>query len=163
MEWTEKIRQKLQGVVVQQSLLIAALDVIPVMQIRIFDKGVDAQGAPLGDYSTKKTWISKMNMVKTSVGAQTRGGKTKRFDGGYAQYKRELGFNAYNLRNFGVLKNEFTAPRETLLENRVVLGFETERNIKLGEIYKRAWVMSDEERQILQDSFADNLKKRLLQ
>jgi hypothetical protein len=45
----------------------------------------------------------------------------------------------------------------------VILGFETERNIKLGEIYKRAWVMNAEERQILQESFADNLTKRLFQ
>jgi hypothetical protein len=163
MEWTEKIRQKLAGVVVQESLEVAVRSVLPIMRERIFDKGLDSNGQSLGTYSTEPIYLRLEQMARIGGEYTVDVDGSRYWKGGYAEYKRSLGYNAYNLRNFGVLMREFLSPQMILEKNRIKFTWKTERNELLGEIFAHAFVLSASEKQVISDVFNFELTKRLLQ
>jgi len=76
-----------------KTIRTALTTVMAVHKPRIFQKGEDANGSKIGEYSTDPISISKKNQARNT-------GKTY-FKGGYAEYKRAVGKNPgfVNLRN----------------------------------------------------------------
>lgn len=163
MEWTEKIRSRLNDVTVQNSLRIAALSVLPDMRVRIFDKGLTPEGNSIGNYSTKPTYLSIEQIRKQVGGRPSRTGKSRYYPGGYAQYKAALGSKGFDLRNFGVMMRDFLAPQEVKSGTRLILRFKEKRNQEIAEKYPQAFGMSSEEKATFQKVFQAELTKALTQ
>lgn len=79
---TKKIKQYAES---SKSLRVALTTTLSVHKPRIFQAGLDAGRNKIGTYSTKTTYISQSKQARKT-------GKTK-FEGGYAQYKKEIGKN----------------------------------------------------------------------
>lgn len=161
MEWTNKVRQRLTVVAMTDAGRVAARTVVKDMRKRIFDRGETPDGAQIGTYSTEPIYISLSQMSKTGPGRKTRGGKSKFFSGGYAQYKSAVGARGFNLRNFGVMMRDFTSPIEIAEGDRLRLTFGEERNQEISDFYPQAWGMSPSEKEKFTSLFVQELQKRL--
>ena len=75
--------------------------VLTVHKKRIFQDGLDADGAKIGSYSTNPIEIPKKKQARNT-------GKTH-FKGGYAEYKTAIGKNPgyVNLQNFGQMMADY--------------------------------------------------------
>jgi hypothetical protein len=80
---------------------IAVNTVLPIHKKRIFQDGLDADGARIGVYSTNPIDIPKKKQARDT-------GKTK-FKTGYAEYKTAIGKNPgyVNLQNFGSMMADY--------------------------------------------------------
>lgn len=161
MEWAQRVKANLTQINIVESARTAAVSTLPDMRARIFDDGLDRNGTSIGNYSTKPTYISKSQMRNTSGGRETRGGKSKFFSGGYAQYKQSLGQGPYDLRNFGILMRDFLAPQETTIPNGLKLTFKQQRNRDIAENYPQAWGFNPTERKEFNRIFTLELRKRI--
>lgn len=161
MIWADNVRKRLNAVTMTDAGRVAARSVLPQMRTRIFDRGEDRSGAQIGSYSREPIYISLSQMTRTGVGEQTRGGKSKKFPGGYAQYKSAIGARGFNLRNFGVMMRDFAAPIETVQGTRLTLTFKQDRSKNIAENYPQAWNMSPEEKAIFTKVYTFELQKRL--
>jgi hypothetical protein len=134
-----------------------------MMRERIFERGEGRDGEQISSYSTKPTYISKSQMRRTGLGTETRGGKSKKFTGGYAQYKRELnGTGNFDLRNFGVMQRDFQSPMEQVSGRKLQLTFKQDRSKAIAQKYPNAWNMNAAEREKFSKTFADQLKIKIL-
>lgn len=161
MEWAKQVRGRLNNINTQDSLRVAARTVLPMMRTRIFDNGKTPSGADIGTYSRTPLYIALEEMSKTSVGRSTRGGKSKYFPGGYAQYKSALGAKGFNLRNFGVMMRDFLTPLEIADGTRLVFRFKEQRNEDISNKYPQAFGFSPDERQRFNRIFTAELTKRI--
>ena|SRR5690606_36997513 len=162
MNFTDKVRARLTDINVQESLRVASIDILPVMRKRIFDEGKDRDGNSIGSYSTAPIYISKKEMSRTGGGRETKGGKTKYFEGGYKAYKQSLGRGEkFDLRNFGVMMRDFLAPQETVSGFSLKYTFKQKRSENIAENYPLAWGLSKSEIDIVQKTFTFELAKRL--
>ena len=80
---------------------VAINTVLTVHKKRIFQDGLDADGARIGTYSTNPIEIPKKKQARNT-------GKTK-FAGGYSEYKTAIGKNPgyVNLQNFGQMMADY--------------------------------------------------------
>lgn len=86
---------------------------------RIFNEGLDANGAKIGTYSTVPISIPKRKQARDT-------GKTK-FPGGYAEYKTSIGKNPgyVNLQNFGHMMADYGLIQSGM---EYGLGFQNQEN-----------------------------------
>lgn len=161
MEWTDKVRKRLTVITMTDAGRIAGRSVLPTMQKRIFERGETPEGNQIGNYSTKPIYISLQNMSKTSVGQSTRGGKSKKFPRGYAQYKSELGAKGFNLRNFGIMMRDFLSPMERVDGDRLRLSFAQERNVIISDVHPNAFGMSKSEKKKFIEVVLSEIQKRI--
>lgn len=84
-----------------RALRIALTSVLPVHKRRIFENGADEGGAKIGTYGTNPISIAKKN--------QSRNTGHTYFNGGYSQYKSEVGKNPgfVNLRNTDQMQMDY--------------------------------------------------------
>lgn len=164
MNFAERTKAKLNELVVQESLEVAARDILSPMSERIFERGEDKTGASIGSYKTYPIYISKREMRNTSGGRETKGGKSKFFQGGYKEYKDSLGDSGnFNLRNFGRLMSDFKSPAQTLSGLSIKYQFKQERskNIAYVERYDNVWGLSVTETETFNKTFIFEIAKRL--
>ena len=165
MEWATKVRQRLTDINIQESLRVAARDTIAEMGPRIFDRGQLPDGGSIGNYSTEPIYINKNQMVQKGGGRETRGGKTKFFQGGYKAYKQSLGRgNVFDMRNFGVMMRDFLTAKEVYVGKSIALEFKQERNKDIVASDKRmqaAFGLSRVERENFEKVFNFELSLRL--
>lgn len=161
MEWAENVKKRLNAITVADAGREAARSVIPDMRRRIFDRGETPSGDQIGTYSTRPLYIDIQDMARTGLGRETRGGKSKYFEGGYAQYKAALGAKGFNLRNFGVMMRDFLSPMEIVSGTRLKLTFKQTRSEKIAAKYPQAFGFSPEERAKFNRVYRDELQKRL--
>lgn len=161
MEWTKQVRQRLTVITMTDAGRIAGRSMLPEMRKRIFDRGEKPDGGQIGTYSRKPIYLSLSQMSRTSVGQSTKGGKSKKFPGGYAQYKRELGAKGFNLRNFGVLMSDFKSPMEKVDGDRLRFVFSQKRSEIVSDNYPDAFGFSPEERKTFTKVLVFEIQKRL--
>lgn len=95
----------------EEPIILAVKDTTSMMAVRIFEKGLDASGAPIGQYNaTKGLWISDDRLPKkgTNIGKTGKPIKTSYYESYKAmreQQGRETGF--MNLRLTNRLQSEF--------------------------------------------------------
>lgn len=93
-----KVNAALRSVKAQRA---AISTVLSVHKRRIFQAGLDASDAKIGNYSTTPIKIAKKKQARNT-------GKTY-FEGGYAEYKTAIGKNPgyVNLVNFGQMEADY--------------------------------------------------------
>ncbi len=161
MSFVEKVRERLNTLNVQESLRVAAIDIVPVMQQRIFEDGKTPEGNDIGKYSTRPLTIEKKDMAQTGGGVPS-GNDSKFFEGGYKQYKESLGRGEnFDLRNFGIMMRDFLTPKETVSGLSIKYTFKQQRNVDIAAKYPQAFGLSKSERDIFQKTFSFELAKRL--
>ncbi|MCA1763871.1 MAG: hypothetical protein LC664_12890 [Flavobacteriales bacterium] len=167
MNFTDTVRQRLSDVNIQESLRVAARDVLAEMGPRIFERGLTPEGVSIGTYSTRPLTIQKTDMSKTSGGVEADGGKAKFFSGGYKQYKESLGRGQnFDMRNFGVMMRDFETAKETYRGKEIVLTFKQDRNqeiVNKDPRMRKAFGMSTSERETFDEVFTFELSKRLFE
>jgi hypothetical protein len=95
----------------EEPIVLAVKDTTSLMAIRIFEDGLDASGAPIGQYDTsRELWVGDENLPKkgTHIGKTGKPIKTSYYENYKAlreQQGRESGF--MNLRLTGRLQSEF--------------------------------------------------------
>jgi hypothetical protein len=95
----------------EEPIVLAVKDTTSLMAVRIFEDGLDASGAPIGQYNdTKEMWIADENLPKkgNNTGKTGKPIKTSYYESYKAmreQQGRESGF--MNLRLTGRLQSEF--------------------------------------------------------
>lgn len=157
MEWAKRIRERLTDIAVTDSLEVAARDVLPMIGRRVFEGGKMPDGNTIGDYSTNPIRISKKNTPKGPGGF---------FPGGYKQFKQSIGMpGTVNLRLFGVLMRDFYTMRPVAQGQAISLRLKSPENVEKKNIavnrYGDPFGFSEQERQVAQQVFAFELKKRL--
>lgn len=167
MNWAQRVRSRLTQTQVQESLRIAARDVVVEMGERIFERGEDANGDRIGEYSTRPISIAVANMPRRVSGTRSSGGSVF-FAGGYDQFKKELGYDRVNWRVFGVLMRDFVTPKETIEGNSIKLGLKNEENSEKLDKLKRQYgenvvQLSASERETMTKVFNFELQKRIFE
>ncbi len=165
MNFAERTKAKLNETLVQESLQVAAIDILPVMRKRIFDDGLNKLGSPISQYSTRPLRIAKKDMSQTGGGVDAGAG-FKFFAGGYKEYKQSLGRGEnFDLRNFGVMMRDFLSPQQTLSGNSIKYDFKQKRNkdIAYEPRYADVWGLSESEQSVFTKTFNFELAKRLFQ
>jgi len=91
-----------------------------VISERIHEQGLDANGAKIGNYDTKPIYVNPNNATRKFPTEGKKGKtkfistglphKTKYFDGGYNEFKTQVGKNigSVNLNLTGQMNNQFT-------------------------------------------------------
>jgi hypothetical protein len=120
MNWAERVKKRMTDTVIQESLRVAARDVLPEMAIRVFDKGQNGEGKEIGQYSTKPIYISKKATPKIVGGRQTP--KSIFYAGGYREFKGAIGRGTkVNLKLFGRFQQAFLSMGEKLSGKSITL------------------------------------------
>jgi hypothetical protein len=136
---------------------VALTTVLAIQKPRIFEKGLDDNGAQIGTYGSNPISISKKNQARNT-------GKTY-FKGGYAEYKSAIGKNQgyVNLRNtdqmmmdYGVIFNG----------SETGLGFQNPLNANkagwMQEKYnKEMFFLSDKEVDVIGNVIVQQLNRLL--
>lgn len=134
----------------------SVFDLHDQMMKRIFKENKDINGNKTKPYSTELMYASKAAYKGIRLGGEnTRGGKSKRFEGGYAQLKQESGRPPILL--FGNLEKSFNNGAEAVvkvneLEYNIVLP--KEDNDKVKGNFKEFFKVSKKEK--------ENLLKRIV-
>lgn len=167
MNFAERTLARLTDNNIQEAMRVAARDVIPDMADRIFDKGQNSTGGDIGRYSTNPLSILKTDMPRVVSGTRSST-KSVFFQGGYAQFKRELGYDNVNWRVFGNLMRDFLSPKETV--NGRSITYTVKRNDnqeKLNDLTnkygKTVTDLSTKESETVSRVFNFELAKRLFQ
>lgn len=127
MKWAEKVKKRMTDTVIQESLRVAARDVLPEIAIRVFEDGKDGKGNEIKNrktqktgYSTKPIYISKKATPRIAGGRQTP--KSIYYKGGYAEFKESIGIGSkVNLRVFGRFRQAFLSMGERLSGKSITL------------------------------------------
>lgn len=134
---------------------IALTTVLSVHKPRIFESGLDANGAKIGTYSTNPISIAKNRQARNT-------GKTY-FQGGYSEYKTAVGKNPgyVNLRNTDQMMMDFG-----LIQNgdEFAFGFQNQENYNKSQWIqdkydKGIFELSDKEIEMLVDALVYELNK----
>lgn len=165
--FAERILNRLNETNVHESMRIAARDTIVAMRERIFDKGLNSKNQPIGKYSTRGLNISKDAMPR-QVGGGHDDGTSVYFSGGYAEFKRKLGYTKVNWRLFGTLMRDFTTPKETVSGYSLKYSVKSDANQEKLDYLEDHFsdngstiTLTDEERANLNKVFNFELEKRL--
>lgn len=108
-----------------QKIILKGLNsILAVQEERIHRKGLAGDGGKIGKYSTNPVSISKKNQARNT-------GQTY-FPGGYAEYKRKIGFSggSVNLENTGQMKQDYSV---IPLDGGGGLGFKNPKNADKSE------------------------------
>ncbi len=165
-EWAKKVRARLTDITIQESLRVAARDILPEISTRVFEEGKNPKLGDIGEYSTKPIYISKKATPKIAGGIDKP--KTIFYPGGYKEFKTDIGRGPkVNLRLFGRLQQAFLAMGERLSGQQIVLYLKDAdqvakkdglvSNDKYGDVFK----FSFEEYERTQRTFTFELEKRL--
>lgn len=137
-------------------VLLSVLTTVHAEQVeRIFDKGLDADEQPIGEYSTKPISVSKKNQVRKT--------RSTYFAGGYKQYKQEIGFDGkVNLVLTGQMRSDYSVVK--VEDNIYGLGFKNDFNSDKADwneanFQKEIFAVSPTEDKILDDAFEVELKR----
>jgi hypothetical protein len=140
-----------------RNLRVALITTLAIHKPRIFAQGFDAKGQKIGTYSTKPISISKKQQARQT-------GKTF-FEGGYAEYKKDIGRNP----GFVILRNT----DQMMMDYGIVgspmnygFGFQNTENYNksqwMEEKYKKEiFELSNYEENILADVLTDQLIRNL--
>jgi len=156
----------------------ATNEVIIMQEDRIFNKGLDSKGSPVGTYSTEPIYISlratpkkfpprgKNGQTKFKDGKQHRSGY---FAGGYYQFKQAIGRagagRKINLELFGHFRKGFANSANPAKLNKT--GFEVVYSVKhtganpkgkvegIIENYPQAFKLSVKEREYILEKFRE--------
>ena len=167
MNFAERVLARLNETVIQESLRIAARDVIIDMRKRIFDDGLNSEGQPIGKYSTRPLLILKKDMPKVVRGTSSSATAVF-FQGGYDQFKRENGYTKVNWRLFGNLMRDFATPKETLTGKSLTYSVKNSENQEKLDYLESHFAkngstisLSKKERENITKTFNFELQKRL--
>ena len=130
----------------------AVFDMHNDMGERIFRENKDINGNKTKPYDTKPIYASKSVYRGVRLGGEnTKGGKSKRFEGGYAQLKQESGRPPIML--FGNLERSFNNGLRQVNELEYTIVLPNEDNSKVKGNFKEFFKVSKKEK--------ENLLKRI--
>ena len=131
----------------------AVFDLHDQMMKRIFKENKDINGNKTKPYSTELMYASKAAYKGVRLGGEnTRGGKSKRFEGGYAQLKQESGRPPIVL--FGNLERSFNNGLLKVNDLEYTIVLPKEDNDKVNANFKEFFKVSKKEK--------ENLLKRIV-
>lgn len=138
-------------------VLLSVLTTVHAEQTeRIFDKGLDANEQPIGEYSTKPISISPQN--------QARKTRSSYFKGGYKEYKGAVGFDnsKVNLVNTGQMRDDYSLIKVN--DRTYGIGFKNEFNSDKADwneehFKKEIFAQSPNEDKVLDSAFDVELKR----
>lgn len=166
MNWAERVKKRMTDTVIQESLRVAARDVLREMAIRVFEDGLNAKGDDIGEYSTKPIYISKVATPKIAGGRQTA--KSIFYKGGYKEFKVAIDRGAkVNLRLFGTLQKAFLAMGEKLSGTEITLFLQDElqadKKTGLVKKYGDMFEMTKSELDLTTRTFNFEFSRRIFQ
>lgn len=140
--------EKIERVITSdRNIKVALSSTLVVHKRRIFEQGLDGNGAKIGTYSHKPISISKKNQARAT-------GKTY-FKGGYDEYKKLVGKNPgyVNLRNTDQMMMDYGLVGSS---GSYGFGFQNDFNYQKSEwlekkYQKEVFTLSDIEASTLQD------------
>jgi hypothetical protein len=147
MNWAERVKKRLTDTVIQESLRVAARDILAPMAVRIFEEGKNGQGSAIGEYSTKKIYTWKPAMPKIVGGIMKKKTVLWVEGKGYKAYKTALGEGRgprVNLFLFGRFQSAFLSMGEKLSGKTLTLTLKDESEQdkhdgflkKYGDVFK---------------------------
>jgi hypothetical protein len=89
---------------IEKKFYSAVMDTHDEMQKRIFEKNKDVNGNAPKPYSTEPMWVSRSTLPR-EAGRKSKSGKTRYFEGGYAELKKSTDRPPLELN--GYLKLDF--------------------------------------------------------
>lgn len=116
------------------------------MTYRIFEENKDYKGGSPKPYSKEPLWFSRSQLPR-EAGRKTKGGKTRYFEGGYDQLKREISRKPLELNRF--LKSDFSNGLRQVDDFEFHVVLEKKNYDKMQGHFKDFPKASDEERKEL--------------
>jgi hypothetical protein len=126
----------------------SVFDLHDQMMKRIFKENKDINGNKTKPYSTELMYASKAAYKGVRLGGEnTKGGKSKRFEGGYAQLKQESGRPPIVL--FGNLERSFNNGLLKVNDLEYTIVLPKEDNDKVNANFKEFFKVSKKEKENL--------------
>jgi len=129
------------------------------LKLRIFTRGLDANGNEIGNYSTKEIIVSKNVFVKPSAFKPQRNKKAMKLVNGYKELKQiqNLKSEKVNLVYSGKLKN-------SLQSNKNIIGFTDSKESEIARnnenrYGKTIFGLSDDEKLKLSRNISSEMRK----
>lgn len=127
MTWKQEVEAAVSMESIRKAMETAARDILPVAAKRIFEEGLDSSGQKIGEYDTKKIYISRKNSPVQNAGIPKQ--KTLLFPGGYREFKSEIGRGTVvNLKVFGRLQSDYLTPKKVDKATGVAYLLKEEKN-----------------------------------